>query len=116
MILNRIIPCAADYDIWSYACPECAGVFSMVEPRIADRSAVHERRAVHRHTVTTAATIELSHSAIACMVRNVSAAGACLGLTGQPQLPEHFTLIADGSSLPCHAIWRRRKQIGIAFR
>jgi hypothetical protein len=49
------------------------------------------------------------------MVRDVSAAGACLGLTSRAQLPKIFTLMTDGSSLPCHTIWRRGKQIGIAF-
>jgi predicted nucleic acid-binding Zn ribbon protein len=115
MILNRIIPCAADYDIWSYDCPECTAVFSMVEARTADRSAVHERRVVLRHPIAASATIAWSGSAIACMVRNLSAAGACLGLPDQALLPNAFTLTTGGSALPCHAIWRREKQIGIAF-
>jgi hypothetical protein len=115
MALNRIIPCAADYDLWSYACSECAGVFSMVEARIADRSSVDERRSVLRYVVTTPATIEFSSRAIACMVRDVSATGACLSLTSRERLPKTFTLMADGTPLPCHAIWRRGKQVGIAF-
>jgi hypothetical protein len=115
MILNRVIPCAADYDIRSYNCAECAAVFSMVEARTTDRSSVDERRVVPRHAVTTPATIKMGASAIACMVRDVSAAGACLSLTGRPQLPDHFTLVADGSPLPCHTIWRGGRQIGIAF-
>ena len=57
MILDRIIPCAADYDMWSYICSECSGVFSMVEPQSADRTLVDERRVVLRHAVVTPATI-----------------------------------------------------------
>jgi hypothetical protein len=115
MILNRIIPCAADYDIWSYDCPECTAVFSMVEARTADRSSVHERRVVLRHAVTAFATIGCRSSAIACMVRNLSAAGACLGLPDHALLPNTFTLTSGGSALPCHTIWRREQQIGVAF-
>jgi hypothetical protein len=116
MALNRIIPCAADYDIWSYHCAGCAAVFSMVEARLADRSSVDERRGVFRHAVAASATIELGSSSIACMVRDVSASGACLSLTSRERLPKNFVLMAGSSPLVCHAIWRRGKQAGIAFK
>ena len=115
MVLNRVIPCAADYDIWSYACSACDGVYSIVEARMEERSLVEERRVLLRHAVTTSATIAFGDSLIACMIRNVSATGAVLSLSGRPRLPKRFTLIADGAPLPCHAIWRGGKQIGIAF-
>ncbi|MDP3690221.1 PilZ domain-containing protein [Bradyrhizobium sp.] len=115
MMLDRIVPCAADYDLWSYICSECSGVFSMVEPRTADRSSVDERRVVLRHAVTTPATISAGRRAFACTVHDLSATGASLTLTGRPRLPKHLTLMAAGSTLPCHAVWRRGKQLGIAF-
>ena len=115
MILNRIIPCAADYDMWSYRCEECSGVFSMVEARMEDRASVDERRGVVRHAVTTPATIAFGGTAVACTVRDVSATGAGLDLASRPRLPKTFTLMAAGSALPCRAIWRRGKQVGIAF-
>lgn len=115
MILDRITPCAADYDMWCYACPKCAGVFSMVETRIADRALVDERRGVLRHDVTTPATIAFGGSTIICTVHNVSAGGAGLNLANRPRLPKNFTLTAAGSPLPCSVVWRRGKKLGIAF-
>ena len=115
MLLDRITPCAAHYDMWSYACSECANVFMMVEARIEDRAAVEERRDVARYAVTTPATIAFGSRAVACTVRDVSATGAALHLASRPRLPKNFTLTAAGSALPCRAIWRRGKQLGIAF-
>jgi hypothetical protein len=115
MILDRVIPCAADYDMWSYICSECSGVFSMVEPHTADRAMVEERRVVLRHAVTTPATIAAGRREIACTVHNLSATGASLNLANRPRLPRSFILTAAGSTLPCRAVWRRGKQLGIAF-
>ncbi|MDO9061752.1 MAG: PilZ domain-containing protein [Bradyrhizobium sp.] len=115
MILDRIIPCAADYDMWCYVCSECAGAFSMVEPRTADRASVDERRAVLRHAVTTPAMIATGRNKIACTIHNVSATGASLSLAGRPRLPKDFALMTSGSTLPCRAVWRRGKLLGIAF-
>ena len=115
MDLDRITPCAADYDIWSYSCSECAEVFSMVEARMAERGPVDERRVVLRHAVTTPATIEFNRKAIACTVHDVSATGAQVSLSGRPRLPKRFALMTAGSALPCRPVWRRGTQIGIAF-
>jgi len=115
MSLDRITPCAADYDMWSWICSECSGVFSMVGARAADRASVDERRIVLRHTVTTPATIAAGRREFACTVHNFSATGANLSLTSRPRLAKNFTLIAAGSTLPCRAVWRRGKQVGIAF-
>ena len=115
MTLDRITPCAADYDMWSYICPECSGVFRMVGTRIADRTSVDERRVVLRHAVTTPATIAAGRREFACTVHNFSATGASLSLTSRPRLTKTFTLTAAGSTLSCRAVWRRGKQVGIAF-
>ena len=115
MVLDRIIPCAADYDMWSYICSECSGVFSMVEPCTADRTLVDERREVLRHAVVTPATIAAGRREIACTVHNLSATGASLNLTSRPRLPKNFVLTTAGSPLSCRAVWRREKQLGIAF-
>ena len=115
MILDRIIPCAADYDMWSYICSECSGVFSMVEPQAADRTLVDERRIVLRHAVTMPATIAAGRREFACTVHNISATGASLSLTSRPRLAKNFTLMTAGCTLSCRAIWRRGKQLGIAF-
>jgi PilZ domain-containing protein len=76
---------------------------------------VPEQRAVRRFGVTTGATIESGSGAIACVLRDVSVAGASLDVTGRGKLPRHFTLMAGGSHLPCRIIWRRDRRIGIAF-
>jgi len=115
MTLDRIIPCAADYDMWSWICPECSRVFSMVEPQTADRTLVDERRVVLRHAVTTPATIAAGRREIACTVHNLSASGASLSLASRPRLPKNLILMTAGSPLPCRAVWRRGKQVGIAF-
>jgi hypothetical protein len=115
MILERITPCAADYDMWSYICSECSGVFSMVGAQAADRASVDERRVGQRHAVTAPATIAAGRRAFACTVHDLSASGASLSLTSRPRLPRNFTVVTAGSTLPCRAVWRRGKQVGIAF-
>jgi hypothetical protein len=115
MPLQRITPCAANYDMLSYRCAECAAVFIMVEPRLEDRTAVDERRVVQRHAVTMPATIASGRRRIACTMHDVSATGASLRLVRRRRLPKEFTLTAAGSELPCRAIWRRGREVGIAF-
>ena len=115
MALNGVNPCAEGYDMWTYHCFKCGGAFNLVEPRTLSSPAVSERRQVLRHPVVTTGTIEFGAGTVSCMVRNLSAAGAELSLTGRVETPDEFTLIAEGSHLPCHVIWRREKRIGIAF-
>jgi hypothetical protein len=116
MTLNGVTPCAEDYDMWSYRCFKCSDVFNMVKARTPSSAAVSERRLVLRYSVATAATIKSDAGVVACMVRNLSAAGAALSLPRRMQTPEHFILITEGSHLPCHLIWHREKQIGLAFQ
>jgi len=116
MAVDRVTPCAADYDMWTFRCPECTAVVIMVEARIEDRAAVDERRDVARYAVTTPATIEFGSRAVACTVFDISATGAALNLESRPRLPKKFTLTAAGSALACRAVWRKGKKVGIAFR
>src|SRR5438128_479921 len=106
MAVDRITPCAADYDMLTWRCSECAAVVIVVEARIEDRAAVDERRDVARHPVTTPATIAFNQKTIACTVHDLSATGAHLSLSGRPKLPKKFILMAAGSALPCHTVWR----------
>jgi len=115
MVLSGIVPCAEGYDMWSYRCPNCSETFIMVAARAADSASRSERRVVARHPVITSGTIEFGGGEIACTVRNLSAAGAELDSTGRARIPQRFTLIAEGSHLPCQVIWRREGRIGIAF-
>ena len=115
MALSGIVPCADGYDMWSYRCANCGGTFTMVAARTADSASHAERRVVARHRVTTSGSIEFGGDRLACMVRNLSAAGAGLDSTGRARIPKRFTLIAEGSRLRCRVIWRREGRIGIAF-
>jgi len=115
MTLSGITPCAEGYDMWSYRCSTCSEALIMVEARTPASAAVSERRLVPRHPVATAGTIETNAGVVACMVRNVSAAGAELSLSRQMRTPGHFTLVTEGSHLPCQIIWHREKRIGLVF-
>jgi hypothetical protein len=76
---------------------------------------MEEHRIAPRHRVLKAGTIEFGGGTINCMVRNVSAGGAALEVSSPVGIPEHLTLFADGSHLPCHVVWRKEKRIGVAF-
>ena len=113
MALHGVTPCADGYDMWCYSCLDCGGTVNMVDARTAESASASERRLVTRYPVVTTGTIRISGGLNSCVVRNVSAAGA--GLSGRADTPETFTLIADGSRLPCHVVWRREDRIGVAF-
>jgi hypothetical protein len=49
------------------------------------------------------------------MLRNISAVGAELELASHIDIPEYFTLAAQGTHLPSQVIWRKEKRIGIVF-
>jgi hypothetical protein len=115
MGLTGIVPCAEGYATWSYACENCDSAFHMVEARTADGAGSFERRVVARYNVMASGTVEFGGGKFFGMVRNVSAAGARLDLTDSRRIPAHFSLITEGSYLPCSLIWRKEKQIGIAF-
>ncbi len=115
MTLARVVPCAEGYAIWSYGCTNCSRTFHMVEARTADSACLSERRGVPRHNVIIPGTVECGRGKFSCMVRDVSAAGARVDLTDRTKLPLHFTLIAEGSHLPCHLIWRDGRRLGVAF-
>ncbi len=113
MVLHGITPCAKNYDMRSYRCVSCGGTLNMVEASY--RASASDRRIVPRHRVATTGTIKVNGGTISRLVRDVSAAGAGLDLVGRAATPEHFTLIAFGSHLPCQVIWRQENRIGIAF-
>jgi hypothetical protein len=79
------------------------------------RRGMAENRISPRHRVLKAGTIEFDGGAIDCTVRNRSSTGAALDVVSPVGIPEHFTLIADGSRLPCHIVWRKEKRIGVVF-
>jgi hypothetical protein len=74
-----------------------------------------DHRIANRQRVLKAGTIEFGGGAIDCTVRNISATGAALDVTSPLGIPAQFTLVTDGSHLPCHIVWRKEKRIGVAF-
>jgi hypothetical protein len=78
---------------------------------------MEDKRAIRRHRVLKAGTIEFNGGGLSCTVRNLSNAGAALDVTSPVGIPERFTLVlsADRQHMPCHVVWRKEKRIGIAF-
>jgi len=52
-----------------------------------------------------------------CVVRNLTAAGACLEATHSTALPDHFALIIKPESVKrsCVVVWRAADRIGVHF-
>jgi PilZ domain len=78
---------------------------------------MEDHRITPRQRVLKAGTIEFSGSKVDCLIRNVSAAGAALEVTSPLWFPDVFVLVttSDGSSRPCHIVWRNGKRIGVTF-
>jgi hypothetical protein len=74
-----------------------------------------QKRIAPRQRVLKAGTIEFNGGGIDCTLRNISTTGAALNVTSPIGIPERFTLAANGSRLPCRVVWRKEKQIGVAF-
>ena len=86
-----------------------------------------ERRKVQRSNTLKAGLISLTNgSAISCLIRNVSSAGACLevinhfGITEDIILgiPEDIILVFEGEKFKrsCRIIWRNRNRLGVIFK
>jgi hypothetical protein len=83
-------------------------------------SAMQERRAIARTRVERDAEIVLGGRAVekvACMLRDLTSAGACIALAGPYEMPDTFELTLDhGRSLRrCRVRWRRHDRLGVSF-
>ena len=76
-----------------------------------------DRRVASRRQVLMSATIEFGGATTGCVVRNMSISGAALDVTSHIGIPEQFELVfkSDGVRIPCHIVWRKDEQIGVAF-
>jgi len=56
-------------------------------------------------------------SVLACMIRDISAGGACLELDPVVAIPDQFDLIPNRGDDPhaCRVIWRFSDRVGVAF-
>ncbi len=78
-----------------------------------------ERRKTQRRRVLKGATIAFNHAGgIRCMVRNLSAGGACLELEYPVGIPREFVLVMDSDrvSFDSRVVWTGPHHIGIAFQ
>jgi hypothetical protein len=80
---------------------------------------MQEHRASPRHRTFKAGTILFNRaSTISCMVRNLSATGACLEVASPLGISDDFTLVIDRDHLQriCHVAWRSPNRIGVEFK
>jgi hypothetical protein len=85
--------------------------------RISTYQSFMERRAIPRKPVLISGAIQFAGGAINCLVRNMTISGAALDVADPHDIPERFNLVfkADGTHIPCHAVWRQEERIGVAF-
>ena len=78
-----------------------------------------ERRHELRVRTLKSARILLNHhqSVINCVVRNLSATGACLKVETTLGIPDRFDVMfdVDKSIRPCRLAWHKETQIGVEF-
>jgi hypothetical protein len=74
-------------------------------------------RRTTRHRTVKAGTIKFGGHAIDCLVRDLPVSGAALEVSNHFAVPARFVLAVpgDGLRLPCRAVWRSARRIGIAF-
>jgi len=84
---------------------------------LAYPGSMEERRATPRQRVFKAGSIEFDGSAVDCVVRNLSPAGAGLEVDNSRGIPHYFTLKIPTRNIreDCRVVWRVGKQIGLAF-
>lgn len=78
-----------------------------------------ERRKTQRRRVLKGATISFNQDAgISCMIRNLSAGGACLELECPVGIPREFVLVLDSdrTSFDSRIVWTGPHHIGVAFQ
>jgi hypothetical protein len=79
-----------------------------------------DRRRAPRARTLQGAQIPDQHggAAIGCVVRNLSATGACLLVVSHDRVPDSFDLVLnrDKSRYPCRVLWRTANQVGVEFQ
>jgi hypothetical protein len=78
---------------------------------------MEQRRHPRTKTLKAAKILFNSHrSVIDCTVRNMSASGACVHVASSFGIPEKFDMMFEDRTVrPCRTVWRRDKQLGVAF-
>jgi hypothetical protein len=78
---------------------------------------MNERRAIPRHRVLKAGSIECDGSGIDCTIRNVSGIGAGIEVASPFGIPHEVTLNIPTRHVREHGyvVWRKDKRIGVRF-
>jgi PilZ domain len=78
---------------------------------------MNDKRDTPRQNVIKAGTISFDGTGIDCLVRNMSVGGANLEVESQIGIPSSFELVinVERSNHHCHVVWRKARQIGVAF-
>lgn len=77
-----------------------------------------EQRSATRYGVIKGAFIAFNtgQKTIPCIVRELSATGARIGVASTAGIPAFFTLkIPDGGDVLCRLIWQSEAELGVAF-
>jgi hypothetical protein len=94
--------------------PSILGVLALT---FADLVMIERRKAQRRRTLKTGSLIFKNGGGVSCMVRNISAGGACLEVTDSLKIPDAFTLVVESDNIlrRCQIGWRSKNRIGVAF-
>jgi hypothetical protein len=78
---------------------------------------MQERRAIPRHRVFKAGSIEFDGASLDCTIRNLSPAGAALDVESSAGFPHEITLniASRHTRRPAFVVWRRERRVGIMF-
>ena len=85
----------------------------MIKSNLNTEYSVREQR----RRVLKVAAVSFGGASIDCTVRNISASGAMIEVESPIGIPDKFTLHLGTSQANylCRLIWRKERQIGIAF-
>jgi PilZ domain-containing protein len=90
-----------------------------VEPQTIPGGLAISTASNSRHRVLKGGKILFGRVAvIGCIVRNLSDTGACMQVDTPIGIPDAFNLSisAEPSVKACRVVWRKEKQIGVAFQ
>lgn len=77
-----------------------------------------EQRRSPRQRTYKGGTISFgTYPSVDCIIRNLSATGACLAVQSVASIPDHFTLLVKPELLKrsCRVAWRDNQKIGVHF-
>ncbi|MET0219103.1 MAG: PilZ domain-containing protein [Tardiphaga sp.] len=79
--------------------------------------AMTDKRIAPRHRVLKRGILTFGGGAIDCTVRSLSQTGARVDVESPVGVPQDVTLVIETEkfSRRCHPVWKKEKQIGLAF-